>query len=92
MVLGWLVLFIGIAYGYMNPGKEDRMALLKKGTMIGVVLGIIFGVIGFFYARFSILGGLVYGFVGTIIEIVLLTIFFIVGTYIGDWLEVKFKK
>ena len=90
MVLGWLVFFIGIAYGYMNPGKEDRMALLKKGTIIGVVLGIIIGVLGMFL-KFSMLVGIA-GFIGTVIDIVLMTILFIIGTYIGDWAEVKFKK
>ena len=25
-----LIIIIGIIYGYMKPGKEDRSALLKK--------------------------------------------------------------
>ena len=36
-----LIIIIGIIYGYMKPGKEDRSALLKKGVLIGIILGAI---------------------------------------------------
>jgi len=36
-----LIVIVGILYGYLKPGKEDRTALLKKGILIGVILAII---------------------------------------------------
>jgi hypothetical protein len=86
-----LVLLAGLAYGYMHPGKEDRMALLKEGIIIGIILGIAFGLIEFFAGR----GGLtlfVGGLIGIFISVIILVIIFIVGTFVGDFLETTFKK
>ncbi len=89
MWLELLTLLLGVGYGYINPGKEDRIKLLKKGLLIGLILGIIFGVIG------SLFGGLLFLLVSPILWIIAigwLAILFVIGTYVGDWLEVKFKK
>ena len=81
-----LIIIIGIIYGYMKPGKEDRSALLKKGVVIGIILGAITIVLG-------LLGGgrflLFSSVVGTVvfIEVIILAVLFIIGTYIGDMLE-----
>ncbi|MDI6903347.1 MAG: hypothetical protein QMC77_06400 [Methanocellales archaeon] len=77
MVLELLVGVAGLIYGYVKPGKEDKMALLKKGSMIGLALGVIFSITTI---------------VGVLISVIYLTIIFIVGTFIGDWLEIKLKK
>jgi len=45
-ILEILIIIIGIIYGYMKPGKEDRSALLKRGVIIGIILGAINGSIG----------------------------------------------
>lgn len=81
---------VGLIYGYVNPGKEKRGELLKKGAMIGVGLAVVLSLLNL------LLGGrlLMVATGGSliIIAIVYLTIMFIVGTIAGDWLEVKFKK
>jgi len=85
-----LTIVIGIVYGYIKPGKEDRFGIFKKGIIIGVILGIIFTVFGTFAGiEFLLMSGLI-GFIA-FIDIVLIAIFFIIGTYIGDWLEEKTK-
>lgn len=85
-----LSLIIGIIYGYIKPGKEDRVRLLKNGIVIGLVLGIIFIMIGTFInvkllMMSSLIGSLAF------IEIIIITVAFIIGTYIGDWLEDNYK-
>ncbi len=83
-----LIIIIGIIYGYMKPGKEDRSALLKKGVVIGIVLGAIMVLLGLFGGReILLLGGLV-GMV-VFIEVIILAVLFVIGTYIGDMLEHK---
>ena len=83
-----LIIIIGIIYGYMKPGKEDRWALLKKGVVIGIVLGAIMVLLGLFGGReILLLGGLV-GMV-VFIEVIILAVLFVIGTYIGDMLEHK---
>lgn len=86
----FVVLLIGLVYGYVNPGKEHKMKLLKKGLKIGLVLGIIISLLNFFIG-----GGILSApitTIGTIIAIAYLTIFFIIGAWVGDILELKFKK
>jgi hypothetical protein len=83
-----LVIIIGIIYGYMKPGKEDRSALLKKGVVIGIILGVIMVVLGLIGGKgLLLLGGLVGAVV--FIEVIILAVLFIIGTYIGDMLERK---
>ncbi len=90
--LSILMIIIGIIYGYMKPGKEDRSALLKKGVVIGIILGAIMVVLGLSVGgRGYLLLGSLSGAVGVFvfIEVIILTILFILGTYIGDMLERK---
>ena len=84
-----LAFIIGLVYGYVKPGKEQRWELLKKGVLYGIILGVIFGLIGLF------VGGAVLfavSAIGIFIEVVFLVILFIIGTFIGDVLEAQFKK
>ena len=90
MVLEFLVGIAGLIYGYVKPGKEDKMALLKKGSMIGLAFGVIFSLLGLFTGA-----GLLFAVstvVGVLIAAIYLTVIFIIGTFIGDWLETKLKK
>jgi uncharacterized membrane protein len=83
-----LIIIIGIIYGYMKPGKEDRSSLLKKGVVIGIILGAIMVVLGLIGGGgILLLGGLAGAAV--FIEVIILAVLFIIGTYIGDMLEGK---
>ena len=70
-----LILIIGIAYGFLHKGKEDKWGLLKTGAIIGIVLGIIFGVLAYLVAPGAIgIGVGVVGALGIFIGIVILVI------------------
>ena len=83
-----LIIVIGIIYGYMNKGKEDRSAILKKGAIIGIILGAIMVVLGMIGGGGILLFGSLAG-VYIFIEVIILAVLFIIGTYIGDMLEGK---
>jgi hypothetical protein len=83
-----LIIIIGIIYGYLKPGKEDRSTLLKKGVVIGIILGAIMVVLGLIGGRWILLLGTLAGAV-VFIEVIILAVLFIIGTYIGDMLERK---
>ncbi len=81
---------VGLIYGYVNPGKEKKGELFKKGAKIGVGLAVVLALLNLLLG-----GGLLSIAAGgslIIIAIVYLTVMFIVGTIAGDWLEEKFKK
>ena len=83
-----LVIIIGIIYGYMKPGKEDRSALLKKGVVIGIILGAIMVLLGLIGGKGILLLGTLAG-AFLFVEVIILAVLFIIGTYIGDMLERK---
>ena len=89
MIFELLALVAGLVYGYANPGKEDRWALLKKGAIYGIILGVVFGLIGLFIGGVFLFAA---GAIGTFISVVVLVIIFIIGKLIGDILEVALKK
>ncbi|VVB90481.1 Uncharacterised protein [uncultured archaeon] len=87
-LLETLTFVLGIIYGYVSPGRENRGALLRKGLIIGIVLAIILVVLGLFVGgAIMVLSG-----VAIFVEVVILTVLFIIGTWIGDWLEGRSKS
>jgi len=85
-----LTIAIGAVYGYLKPGKEDRKALFKKALLMGAILALVFVRLSLLAgSRFLLLSGLAGVFV--FIEVIILAVLFIVGTFIGDWLEVRSK-
>ncbi len=90
VLLEILTVVIGVVYGYLKPGKEDRKALLKKGILIGIILALIFVGLGALAGgRFLLFGGVVGAL--AFFEVIILAVIFIVGTFIGDWLEERSK-
>jgi cation transport ATPase len=87
-LLETLTFVLGIIYGYVSPGRENRGALIRKGLIIGIVLAIIFVALGLS------VGGTVMALSGmfVFVEVVILTVLFIIGTWIGDWFEGRSKS
>ena len=93
MLFEILNLILGIAFGFFHRGKEDYYGLLKNGVIAGLILAIIFVLA----VQYLVPGGLSidFGFLGPagfFIEIFLFLIVFIVGTFIGDWIERVIRK
>ena len=88
--IDFISLLIGIGYGSIRHGKEDKKALLRKGALIGVSLGAVVSLLNLLTGGGLLLAGATA--VGAVIAIVYLTAMFIIGVWIGDWLEVKLKK
>jgi hypothetical protein len=93
MLLEILNLVLGIAFGFFHKGKEDYYGLLKNGVIAGLILGIIFVLA----AQYLLTGGMSidFGFLGAagfFIEIFLFLVIFIIGTFVGDWLERVIRK
>ncbi len=87
MMLWLLAFLLGVIYGFINPGKEDRWNIIKKSLAIGVVLGILLGLIvavllppvGIIFAGFTV--------IGVILFVLYFTVLFVIGTIVGDILE-----
>ena len=83
---GLVVFLVGLAYGYMSPGRADKSQLFKRGILYGIVVAVVVALIGFLFQANPLGLGDV-GFFGIVIAAVVLTLLFIVGVWLGDWLE-----
>lgn len=79
-----LVILLGLAFGYMRPGRESKWGLLKNGVIIGIILGVVLGLIGWMF-NMSFFGTT--SWLGIVWDVIILTILFIIGVFIGDLLE-----
>ena len=79
---GLIVAFvIGILYGALKTGRQDKSDLLKRGLLIGLVVAVVLALIGFFtgYGAVGVAGGL-----AIIWSALILTLVFVLGVWIGD--------
>ena len=91
MVVEVLSLIAGIIYGYLKTGKEDRIALFKKGFFLGIVVAVLIaGLV--LISGISSMAIFVSSSIMIVLGIVFLTVLFIAGTFIGDWLEAKLSS
>jgi|Deesub1362A_J573_1020465.scaffolds.fasta_scaffold00198_52 flagellar biosynthesis protein FlhB len=96
MSLEIIIFVIGVIYGYLKPGKQSKAELFKKSIILGIILGIIFalvlGVISMFLGSFA--GSFIMAtgtFIGILISVIWLALFFIAGVAIGDFIESRTK-
>lgn len=90
-----LIVLIGVTFGYLRPGREDKIGLLKNGIIVGILLAVIITFIFMIFAPNIGLGLLILGGIGAtrfFFEVIVLTLLFIIGTFIGDWIESTVKK
>ena len=92
----WLELLnfiIGISFGFFHRGKEDFNGILRNSAIVGIVLGIIFVLAAKYLLPADIINEVDFlGVFGIFITILIFVIIFIVGAFIGDWLEGVIKK
>lgn len=94
-ILTAVIVLIGVIYGFFRKGTEDYWQLLKRGIIIGLAIGIIIVIAGLVAGGLmaGLIGGVIGGFLAGIgglsvmVFIVIVTIEFIVGVFIGDILE-----
>lgn len=83
---GLVVFLIGIAYGWMSPGRQDKSTLFKRGLLWGLIIAIVVALLGFFFNANPLGLGDV-GFFSILVAAIVLTLAFIVGVWIGDMIE-----
>jgi hypothetical protein len=82
---GLLALVIGILYGWLKPGHQDKSQLLVKGLIIGLVVGLVLALLGFAIGSNPVYVGS--GVVGIILGVIIITLLFVLGVWLGDLIE-----
>lgn len=78
---GLVVFVVGILYGALKKGRQDKSDLFKQGLIIGLVLALVLVVLG------ALVGAPALGFggaVGIIVGAIVLSLLFVLGVWIGD--------
>ncbi|MBE8540127.1 hypothetical protein [Geoglobus acetivorans] len=99
MNLTFLVFLIGFVYGFVNPGRENKLRLLRNSLAVGFVFGVLIALLffvftlpaGLFVPFIPLLGGLA-GIVAGVFIALYFGLVFIIGTFIGDVLESLLKR
>ena len=83
MAVPWgLVAFVvGILYGALKAGRQDKSSLFKQGLVIGLVVALVLALIGFFVGAPALGVG---GALAILWTTLILTLLFVVGVWIGD--------
>ncbi|HET6398974.1 MAG TPA: hypothetical protein VFH47_05415 [Candidatus Thermoplasmatota archaeon] len=82
---GLLAFVVGILYGWLKPGREDKSQLLLRGLIIGLVVGLVLALLGVAVGSNPVHFGS--GFVAVVLGIVIITLLFVLGVWLGDLIE-----
>ncbi len=88
MAIPWgLVIFlVGVAYGWLSPGRQDKSRLFWTGLVWGLIIAVVVALLGFFF-NVNPLGLADVGFLSLLVAFVVLTLVFILGVWVGDLIE-----
>lgn len=87
---GILALLIGFLYGWLKPGAQDKSQILVKGLVFGVIVALVLAVLGYAFGSNPIYFGS--GLLGLILGVVVITLVFILGVWLGDLVEGRPKR
>lgn len=82
---GLLILLGGLLYGWMTPGRQDKGRLLWNGFLLGIVVALLLALLGAAIGARPLPFGA--GLVGVVLTVLVLTIVFVVGAWLGDLVE-----
>lgn len=89
-MFAYIVLILGILYGYFTPGRQNKMDLFKTAIIIGIVLGLVMAAITWVTGISGV--GFGEGVLAIVIGAVVAAVLFVVGAWIGDFLEDKMPR
>lgn len=84
---GLLAILIGFIYGWLKPGTQDKSRLLVNGLVFGIIIGLVLVLLGAAVGSNPLYIGA--GFLGIVLSVIIITLLFILGVWLGDLVEGK---
>ncbi len=83
---GWplVIVLVGLAYGALARGKQDKGKLFRQGLMIGIAFGVILAVLAALTGSPFLTILAIAGAVGIVLDAILISLLFILGVWLGD--------
>jgi uncharacterized protein YacL len=82
---GLLALVVGVLYGWLKPGHQDKSQLMVRGLAIGLVVGLVLALLGVAVGSNPVYFGS--GFLAILLGVVVVTLLFVLGVWLGDLIE-----
>ena len=82
---GLLIVLVGLLHGWMTPGQQDKGRLLWNAFLFGIVLALAASLLGAAIGHPPLPLG--EGIVGVVLTVLILTVVFVAGTWLGDLIE-----
>ena len=87
---GLVAFVIGLLYGWVKPGHQDKSQLLVRGLVIGLVVGLVLALFGVAVGSNPVYFGS--GFLAIVLGVVVITLLFVLGVWLGDLIEGKPRR
>lgn len=84
---GLIAFVIGLVYGWASPGRQNKMSMFRTGLLVGLVLALVLALIGFVTGSDPLGVGLGAGMLAIVINVLVITLLFILGVWLGDLIE-----
>ena len=81
---GLLIVLVGLVYGALLKGKQDKGRLFRRGVLIGLVIGIILAVLAALTGSPVLTILALAGAVGILLDSIIISLLFILGVWLGD--------
>lgn len=87
MAWGLLAFVAGLLYGWLSPGRQDKGRMMVTGIVYGVIIAAVLGLLGWLLGSNPLFLGAGSSFLGIVVAVVILTVLFVVGVWLGDLAE-----
>ena len=82
---GLLAFVIGLLYGWLKPGRQDKSQIMVKGLVIGLIVAVVLVLLGVVVGSNPVYFGA--GVLGFILGVIIITLLFVLGVWLGDLIE-----
>lgn len=87
MAWGLLALLVGVLYGWLTPGRQDKSRLVMMGLVYGLIIGLVLALLGWVIGSNPLFLGAGSGVLGIVVAVIVITLLFVVGVWLGDIVE-----
>lgn len=85
MVWGIAAFAVGLFYGWLAPGRQEKGRVFLIALFWGLLLAVILTLVGAWAGQSAI--GLGEGFLGFVVSVLIISLLFVLGVWVGDLIE-----
>ncbi|MEK6986117.1 MAG: hypothetical protein AABX89_07030 [Candidatus Thermoplasmatota archaeon] len=86
MAVSWglVIVLVGLAYGALARGKQDKGRLFRKGFLIGLVIAVVLALLAALTGSPALTFLAIAGGLAILVDAIIMSLLFILGVWLGD--------